>query len=151
MESVVIGIDLGGTNLRIGAVTSDNEMIAPFVLESSIVADAKKPVEKICEIIADYSEKNGIRKIEAISMGVPSSVENDKETVICTTNIRNRAGEVVFSHVNVARDIKEHFHVPVFINNDVNNILLYDIVANGLEDQKVVVGIISGPVWARQW
>ena len=93
MESVIIGIDLGGTNLRIGAVTSDNEMIAPFVLKSSIVADAEKPVEKICEIIADYSEKNRIRKIEAISIGVPSSVENDKETVICTTNIRNRAGE----------------------------------------------------------
>ena len=53
MESVIIGIDLGGTNLRIGAVTSDNEMIAPFVLKSSIVADAEKPVEKICEIIAD--------------------------------------------------------------------------------------------------
>ena len=144
MESVIIGIDLGGTNLRIGAVTSDNEMIAPFVLKSSIVADAEKPVEKICEIIADYSEKNRIRKIEAISIGVPSSVENDKETVICTTNIRNRAGEVVFSHMNVAKDIKERFHVPVFINNDVNNILLYDIMANGLEEQKVVVGIYIG-------
>ena len=58
--------------------------------------------------------------------------------------IRNRAGEVVFSHMNVAKDIKERFHVPVFINNDVNNILLYDIMANGLEEQKVVVGIYIG-------
>lgn len=42
MESVIIGIDLGGTNLRIGAVTSDNEMIAPFVLKSSIVAGCRE-------------------------------------------------------------------------------------------------------------
>ena len=31
MESVIIGIDLGGTNLRIGAVTPDNRMLAPRI------------------------------------------------------------------------------------------------------------------------
>lgn len=144
MEKVIIGIDLGGTNLRIGAVTPDNEMIAPSVIRSSIVAEAENPVGEICRIIAEYRKENGIDEIEAISIGVPSSVENDKETVICTTNIRNKAGEAVFSHTNIARDIREYFQVPVFVNNDVNNILLYDIAANHLENQKVVVGIYIG-------
>lgn len=144
MENVIIGIDLGGTNLRIGAVTPDNEMLSPSVIKSSAVAYADKPIEKICEIIADYIEKNHIRKVEAISIGVPSSVENDKETVICTTNIRNQEGEAVFSHTNMAEGIRAYFKVPVFINNDVNNILLYDIAANHLEKQKVVVGIYIG-------
>lgn len=144
MENVIIGIDLGGTNFRIGAVTPDNEMLSPSVIKSSAVAYADKPIEKICEIIADYIEKNHIRKVEAISIGVPSSVENDKETVICTTNIRNQEGEAVFSHTNMAEGIRAYFKVPVFINNDVNNILLYDIAANHLEKQKVVVGIYIG-------
>ena len=144
MENVIIGIDLGGTNLRIGAVTPDNEMLSPSVIKSSAVAYADKPIEKICEIIADYIEKNHIRKVEAISIGVPSSVENDKETVICTTNIRNQEGEAVFSHTNMAEGIRAYFKVPVFINNDVNNILLYDIAASHLEKQKVVVGIYIG-------
>lgn len=136
MESVIIGIDLGGTNLRIGAVTPDNRMLAPRVMKSSIVADAKNPIGKICEIITGYIEQNQLENVEAISIGVPSSVENDKETVICTTNIRNRAGEVVFSHTNMAKDVREHFQIPVFINNDVNNIMLYDIAANQLEEKK---------------
>lgn len=144
MESVIIGIDLGGTNLRIGAVTPDNRMLAPRVMKSSIVADAKNPIGKICEIITGYIEQNQLENVEAISIGVPSSVENDKETVICTTNIRNRAGEVVFSHTNMAKDVREHFQIPVFINNDVNNIMLYDIAANQLEEKKVVVGIYIG-------
>ena len=144
MESVIIGIDLGGTNLRIGAVTPDNRMLAPRVMKSSIVADAKNPIGKICEIITGYIEQNQLENVEAISIGVPSSVENDKETVICTTNIRNRAGEVVFSHTNMAKDVREHFQIPVFINNDVNNIMLYDIAANHLEEKKVVVGIYIG-------
>lgn len=144
MESIIIGIDLGGTWLRIGAVTSDNEMLALSVLESALVANAENPVRKLCEIIADYKEENQIGNMEAISIGVPSSVENDKETVICTTNIRNRAGNVVFSHMNLAKDIREYFQVPVYVNNDVNNILLYDIAANHLEKKKVVVGIYIG-------
>ncbi len=144
MESVIIGIDLGGTNLRIGAVTPDNETTAPSVIKSAVVADAERPVEKLCEIIESYMREQNIRKVEAISIGVPSSVENDKETVICTTNIRNKKGEVIFCRTNIAAEIRERFQVPVFVNNDVNNILLYDIAANHLEKQKMVVGIYIG-------
>lgn len=144
MENVIIGIDLGGTRLRIGAVTPDNQVIEPFVTESAIVANAKNPVQKLCEFIAEYKANTHTEHVEAISIGVPSSVECDKETVICTTNIRNQAGEVVFFHTNLAKQIREYFQVPVFVNNDVNNILLYDIVANHLEKKKVVVGIYIG-------
>lgn len=144
MENIIIGIDLGGTNLRIGAVTPDNKMRAPFVIKSSVIAEAENPIQKICEIIAAYRKENHIQQLDAISMGVPSSVENDKETVICTTNIRDKNGNVVFCHTNIAKKIREYFQVPVFVNNDVNNILLYDVVANHLENQKVVVGIYIG-------
>lgn len=144
MEHVIIGIDLGGTRLRIGAVTPDNQVTEPFVTESAIVANAENPVQKLCELIAEYKADTHTEDIAAISIGVPSSVECDKETVICTTNIRNKAGEVVFFHTNLAKRIREYFQVPVFVNNDVNNILLYDIVANHLEKKKVVVGIYIG-------
>lgn len=141
---MIIGIDLGGTNFRIGAVTPDNKLCFPSVMKSSIVAYAKNPVRKICEIIAGYRREYNLEDVEAISIGVPSSVENDKETVICTTNIRNKKGDAVFSHMNIARGIREYFRVPVFVNNDINNILLYDIMANQLEGQKIVAGIYIG-------
>ncbi len=144
MKRVIIGIDLGGTNLRIGAVTQKNDLIAPVVMKSAVVAYAEKPVEKLCEIIAEYMKENRIEIVDAISIGVPSSVENDKETVICTTNIRNQNGEAVFSHMNIAKEIKAYFKVPVYVNNDVNNIMMYDIEANHLEEKKIVVGIYIG-------
>lgn len=144
MDRVIIGIDLGGTNLRIGAVTPKNEIKAPSVLKSSIIANAQKPVEKLCEIITEYQKNNGIKEIDAISIGVPSSVANDKETVICTTNIRDNTGKIVFLNRNIAREMKEYFHIPVFVNNDVNNILSYDIAVNQLEKQKIVIGIYIG-------
>lgn len=144
MDKIIIGIDLGGTNLRIGAVTSKNEILFPSVMKSSVIANADVPIIKLCEIISEYKIKNNIQEIEAISIGVPSSVENDKETVICTTNIRNQAGKAVFENYNMACKIREYFQVPVFINNDINNIMTYDISENHLEKKKSVVGIYIG-------
>ena len=144
MKNVIIGIDLGGTNLRIGAVTPDNEMKNPSVIKSFYIANAHNPVIKLCEIIEKYRVSNGIEEIEAISIGVPSSVSNDKENVICKTNIRNSAGEVVFLNRNIAAEMREYFEVPVYVNNDVNNILQYDVAVNHLENQKIVVGIYIG-------
>ena len=95
-------------------------------------------------MIEEYLYDTNITHIDAISIGVPSSVENDNATVICTTNIRNQSGEAVFSHVNIAENIKKHFHVPVFVNNDVNNLMLYDTLTHHLEDKKVLVGIYIG-------
>lgn len=141
---MIIGIDLGGTNLRIGAVTPDGKLKTPAVMGSRTVAEAEDPAGRLCEIIADYVKENRIRDISAISIGVPSSVEADKETVICTTNIRNTAGEPVFRHMNLAEKIQESFHVPSFVNNDVKNILLYDMAVNRLEHQKIVAGIYIG-------
>ena len=81
MEKVVIGIDLGGTNLRIGAVTGENKVLAPRILKTEIVAESENPMNTICRIIEDYRKENQIQEIEAISIGVPSSVESDKATV----------------------------------------------------------------------
>lgn len=144
MEKVIVGIDLGGTNLRIGAVTQDNRVKNLSVIKSELIAHAEQPVQMICDIIADYIDKNSLSAILAISLGVPSSVAADKETVICTTNIRNKSGQPVFSHLNIAAEIRGRFDVPVYVNNDVQNILLYDVVKNKLEQQSVVAGIYIG-------
>lgn len=144
MEKVIIGIDLGGTNLRIGAVSSDNKIHCASIVKSEIIAKAENPIGKLCEIIEAYTKENGITEIEAISMGVPSSVSNDKETVICTQNICNEKGEPIFFHTNVAAEMKKYFQVPAYVNNDVDNILLYDMMAYHIEDEKDVVGIYIG-------
>ena len=144
MKKVIIGIDLGGTNLRIGAVTEDNEIYHPQIIRSAKIAQAEDPVQELCQVIRTYIEENEIENLEAISIGVPSSVENDKETVICTTNIRNKKDEPVFEHKNIAKDIREQFKVHAFVNNDINNILLYDVAAHHLENQKIVIGIYIG-------
>ncbi|MHB8063237.1 MAG: allose kinase [Ruminiclostridium sp.] len=144
LDDIIIGIDLGGTNLRIGAVTQDNQIKASKIINSSIIADAENPTVKLGDIIESYMNENQFNYVKAISIGVPSSVATDKKTVVCTTNIRNSKDEAVFYHINIASDLQTRFEVPIFLNNDTNNILLYDVVSNNLEEQSVVVGIYIG-------
>lgn len=144
MGGIIIGIDLGGTNLRIGAVQDVRRVQASRIIDSRVIARAEDPLAELEKVIRDFIRGNGIGKIDAISIGVPSSVANDKETVICTTNLRNDRGEAVFQHVNMASWLRRRMNVPVFINNDTKNILLYDVYANGLLQEDVVVGIYIG-------
>lgn len=144
MGGAIIGIDLGGTNLRIGTVDERNQVHSFSKKSSDRIAKAMDPMKELNIIIEEYIRENHIQDVKAISIGVPSSVANDKKTVICTTNIRNELGEPVFENKNIADDIQEWFHVPVYVNNDTNNILLYDMMSNHLPENSVVVGIYIG-------
>lgn len=144
MKETIIGIDLGGTNFRIGVVDEKNQVHSFCRMSSERLAQADDPVEELNCIIEEYVKENHITEVSAVSIGVPSSVENDKKTVICTTNIRNRKGEPVFENYNIADAISSKVRVPVYVNNDTKNILLYDMMSNGLEDAAVVVGIYIG-------
>lgn len=144
MDKAIIGIDLGGTHLRIGTVTAKNELKNPLVYKTSLIANSTEPIKQICKFIETYIQDTNLINIEAISIGVPSSVANDKETVICTTNIKDKNGNVLFENVNLAKDIRAYFKLPVYINNDVNNILLYDIAKNKLDSKSIIAGIYIG-------
>lgn len=144
MDKAIIGIDLGGTHLRIGTVTAKNELKNPLVYKTAIIANSFEPTKQICKFIETYIQDTNLTNIGAISIGVPSSVANDKETVICTTNIKDKNGNILFENINIAKDIRTYFNLPVYINNDVNNILLYDIAKHKLDRKSIIAGIYIG-------
>lgn len=144
LRKPVIGIDLGGTNLRIGTVDEKNHVRFLCKTSSCCIAQAEEPVGELNLTIEKYKEKYGIENISGISIGVPSSVANDKRTVICTTNIRNHRDEPAFDHIDIAKIMEERFHVPVYVNNDTKNILLYDMASNQLSRESLVIGIYIG-------
>lgn len=149
MGQGIIGIDLGGTNLRIGVVEEDYQVHHFRKISSVPIGLSEDPMEELITIIQEYMTEQRISHIKAISIGVPSSVANDKETVICTTNIRNKDGEPVFQNRNVAKEISHHFRIPVYVNNDTKNILLYDMMKHKLGRRLWWWESISVPVWVQ--
>lgn len=135
----VIGIDLGGTNLRIGAVEKNGNIhyaekifIAPF---------AHDVVNGIKSVIKDFMTKNSLAgDVAAISIGVPSAVSHDKSFIYSTPNIKG------LNNINLGKILTEEFQLKTFIDRDVNFLLKSDIEDNNLDPkgEKTVLGIYVG-------
>ena len=135
---VVLGFDIGGTNLRLGLVTPDNRLIEPHKTESSPLFAGADPMHRFGDYLAAYlAGALGGRTLCAISGGFPSTVSANRRTVISTTNIP------ALQNLLVADDLAR-FGVPVVIDRDTNNLLRFDLADHQLTRSGIVIGCYIG-------
>lgn len=118
---LTLGIDCGGTHLRMGLVDVEYHVIAVKVYKTQEVLNSTDPVSDLAGCIRSYLAKNLPQgsSLEAIAAGFPSMVAADRQTVIDTTFIP------ALHNVNISKGLEE-FKVPVYIDRDVNMLLRYD-------------------------
>ncbi len=127
----LIGVDLGGTNVRAGLVK--NGRIAALKSRAISSGAAQNVViEEIFETIAAVLQP-GVR---GIGIGVPSLVHDG--VVFTPNNIPS------WQKVPVRKILEKRFHLPVFVDNDANCFALGELyfgVGRGYEN---LVGLIIG-------
>lgn len=138
MGRLALGIDIGGTNFRIGAV-DENGNISNFEKNSSRVFDSggveKTLLEEIKKYIAEY-EYDG--QISAAAIGLPSMISKDKKIVVSTPNVRG------FDNIELSDYLQQELGFPVFVDRDVNFLLQNDIKKLSLDTSKVITGFYVG-------
>lgn len=136
-----IGIDLGGTNIAVGIVNENAEIIlkgsTPTGRErafSEIMADMGALCEKL---IADANIKK--EEVGAIGIGVPGSFDKETVSVLYCSNIPS------FSNVSVGDELKKSFpDAKIYIENDANAAAFGESVAGAAKGGKDVVAITLG-------
>jgi len=128
-----IGIDMGGTNIRIGVVKEDQ-----------IIRKVEKPTlahreEK--EIIDDLI--SGIKEVicpevKSIGVGVPSVVDTHHGIVYNVANIKS------WKEVHLKEILEQVFNIPVFVNNDANCFVQGEYKHGKGTGYKNIVGITIG-------
>ncbi|MHC4396566.1 MAG: ROK family protein [Planctomycetota bacterium] len=115
MREIFVGIDLGGTNVKIGCFDSDLKLVTktsiPTQLESgpeSIVDRTVQAAEKIL-VEAGLSAEN----ICAAGIGSPGPVDVDAGVVIATSNLR-------FTNVPLRQILSDRLGKPAVLENDAN-------------------------------
>lgn len=104
-----LGIDLGGTNLRIAEV--DNSGIqSRFTCASPGILDLESSLEYLYTSISSCITKN----ISGIGIGVPSVVDAGTGTVFNVANIP------AWKEVPLKYHLENRFQLPVVVNNDSN-------------------------------
>ena len=131
-DRYILGIDIGGTNFRIGLV-SENYEISEFQIKPIKELQKGEFIDNLVKNI-DFYLKKYEGSIEAVGIGFPSIVSKDKKYVYSTPNIPN------LDNINVTDSLENLIDIPVYINKDVNLLMLKDVKENNVPDDAVAIG-----------
>lgn len=134
---VVIGIDIGGTNFRIGAVDC-NGNIYNFEKKSSGILCTGDCITALYDEITKYIKEYNYDDVKAITVGIPSIVSKDKKTVYSTPNLKG------FDNINFVDPLSEKLNIPVILDRDVNFLLMNDIKNLNLDKSLLITGFYIG-------
>jgi glucokinase len=127
-----IGIDLGGTNIRVGLVDQER-------LVSKQTAPCPKGEEKeVLEQILTLIKKVMSEEVTSIGVGVPSVVDRERGIVYNVANIPS------WKEVHLRQILEDEFHRPAFINNDANCFTLGEHFFGEGKNYKDFVGLTIG-------
>ncbi|HHT7827990.1 TPA: ROK family glucokinase [Streptococcus suis] len=116
MSKKIIGIDLGGTSVKLAILTTDGEIQEKWSIKTNILDDGSHIVPDIIDSIKQRFETHGLTKDDflGVGMGSPGVVDSEAGTVIGAYNLNWKTLQLV----------KEQFEpalgLPFFIDNDAN-------------------------------
>lgn len=129
----VIGVDLGGTNLRAGLV-SGKKLVK--MVESPL--GLRKNREQVLKLLYTVVEKVIDKNTRAIGVGVPSIVDVTKGIVYDVVNIPS------WKRVPLKKLLEDRYNIPVKINNDANCFVIGEKLFGKGRKAKNLVGLIIG-------
>ncbi|HFI2432465.1 TPA: ROK family glucokinase [Streptococcus suis] len=116
MSKKIIGIDLGGTSVKLAILTTDGEIQEKWSIKTNILDEGSHIVPDIIDSIKHRFETHGLTKDDflGVGMGSPGVVDSEAGTVIGAYNLNWKTLQMV----------KEQFEsalgLPFFIDNDAN-------------------------------
>ncbi|HEL2195077.1 TPA: ROK family glucokinase [Streptococcus suis] len=116
MSKKIIGIDLGGTSVKLAILTTEGEIQEKWSIKTNILDDGSHIVPDIIESIQHRFETHGLTKDDflGVGMGSPGVVDSEAGTVIGAYNLNWKTLQLVKGQFESALGL------PFFIDNDAN-------------------------------
>jgi glucokinase len=118
----VIGVDLGGTNVRAGAFFEDGKPAGPDVMHPSRGQEGiEATLEAVATAVNEAAEKAS-QKPEAIGLAIPGHIDNAAGTVRWAPNFGKTIDGVFYnwSHVAIRAPLQPKVNLPIVMDNDAN-------------------------------
>jgi glucokinase len=116
MPDFSIGVDLGGTNLRIAAVGADGQLLEKVTLGTKVALGRDHVIAEMCEAIqrlsAQYRSSEGL--FLGAGIGIPGIIDME------TGMLRKSANLPGWSDYPVRAEIERRLGARVFLENDAN-------------------------------
>lgn len=124
-----IGIDLGGTNIRICSINENEEM--EFVYKEKTYDEKNETnlyekIKRLIKFVPNYKD------VKAIGMGITGVIDCKTGQVVHSNNAKQ------LSEKFVAKDLEKEFGIPVYIKNDAKVACLGEAIKGSGKDYNIV-------------
>ena len=125
MSKKLLGIDLGGTTVKFGILTSEGEVQEKWAIETNTLENGRHIVPNIVESLKHRLEMYGLTAEDfiGIGMGSPGAVNRENKTVTGAFNLNWAETQEVGSV------IEKELGIPFAIDNDA--VFVIRIIFNG--------------------
>lgn len=135
-----IGVDLGGTNIAVGIVNENNEIIRKGSVETKAFRDADEIVKDIAALCEKLCKEEGVSidSIESVGIATPG-------TALRNTGVVAYANNLPFLNYPIADKLKSFLPVDkVIIANDADSAALGEAVAGAGKGHKDFIMVTLG-------
>ena len=136
---VRIGIDIGGTDTKIGLVDAHQKIIDTLTVSTKIGRPAEEIIADIGKGALELLEKNQIpvEQCTGVGIGVPGTVDRKNGTVVYANNMQ-------WENVPLIQEIGQYLPLPVEIANDADCAVLGEMYAGAAKGYSNVVMLTLG-------
>ncbi|HUU91486.1 MAG TPA: ROK family protein [Phycisphaerae bacterium] len=116
MTKRYVGIDLGGTNLKLGLVSADGQILDQLTTPTEADGGPEHVLQRMAQAVRDLSAQAGIElgSVAAVGVGAPGPVHWDAGVVLFAPNLKG------WVNVPVRDTLGEKLGMPVNLENDAN-------------------------------
>ncbi|NLL91841.1 MAG: ROK family protein [Ruminococcaceae bacterium] len=121
----LIGVDLGGTNIRVGIFREDNSILNVDSKKTNAFGrSSKEIISDISDMVLSVIEKTGVSKsdIQSVGIGAPGLIDG-------RTGVVKFSGNLDWADVAVVSDLEEKISMPVKLANDADCAVLAEAIA----------------------
>lgn len=126
-----IGLDIGGTNIKIGAIDTNENLIFSYKEQTfdnvSIADDLYKKIVNLIKRVPDY------KKAKAMGIGLPGSIDLNTNKIITLRNVS------LLKDYPLMNKLSSEFKMPIYFENDGRIAALAEALKGRGKDKKTVL------------
>ena len=114
VDDYVIGVDIGGTNLKIGALLPNGEVLYKMTTPSQVQEGRDSVINRIVNAIEEVERRAGELDLAGVGIGIAGAVNQRDGMVVQAPNLPGWEG------FRVVEELSEVLSCPIVIDNDAN-------------------------------
>ena len=134
-----IGIDLGGTNIKVGLVNENYEIVEKASTPTNLPRSAEEIVKSMVDTMWKVlnAAKVTIGEVNSIGIGTPGVANRNSGVVLYSCNLD-------FKNVNLRELFKKYLDKPLYVENDANSAAFGEVLAGAGQGYKDVIVVTLG-------